>query len=151
MSEDIQEIEEQESVNVSRETLGGEEQEGEEQEQEGEELQQSFSREYVEKLRNKGANYRLRAKESEQRLETVQRALFAERVQRLDLVVDPQEVPYNAELLDSEEELLEHIEELLTAKPYLRKRKAGGDIGQHDKHTDGGGFSLLGALRANAG
>lgn len=116
-----------------------------------EELQQTFDREYVETLRNKSANYRLRAKESESQLESVQRALFAERVQRLGLVVDPAEVPYSVDLLDSEADLVEHIEELLAAKPYLRKRKAGGDIGQHDKQDSGDGFSLLGALRANAG
>lgn len=142
--------------NVSRETTEQEqessEQESSEQEQEQESSeQQSFSREYVEQLRDKSANYRLRAKESEQRLEEVQRALFSERVQRLDLLVNPEELPYNPALLDSTEELTAAVEQLLESKPYLRKRKAGGDIGQHDQQGTGDGFSLLGALRANAG
>ena len=135
--------------NVSRETTE-QEQESSEQEQESSE-QQSFSREYVEQLRDKSAGYRLRAKESEQRLEEVQRALFSERVQRLDLLVNPEELPYNPALLDSPEELTAAVEQLLESKPYLRKRKAGGDIGQHDQQSNGDGFSLLGALRANAG
>ena len=140
--------------NVSRETTE-QEQESSEQEQESSEQQsseqQSFSREYVERLRDKSAGYRLRAKESEQRLEEVQRALFRERVQRLDMLVNPEELPYNPALLDSPEELTAAVETLLESKPYLRKRKAGGDIGQHDQQSNGDGFSLLGALRANAG
>lgn len=123
----------------------------EEQGSSEEELQQTFDRGYVEQLRSKSANYRLRAKESEQALADVQQALFRERVQRLDLVVDPVEVPYSADLLEDETALVEHIEALLTAKPYLRKRAVGGDIGQHDQQQTGDGFSLLGALRANAG
>ena len=116
-----------------------------------EELQQSFDRSYVEQLRTKSANYRLRAKESEQALNDVRQTLFRERIKRLDMVVDPGEVPYDVELLDDETALVEHIESLLTDKPYLRKRVVGGDIGQHDTQSTGDGFSLLGALRANAG
>lgn len=126
-----------------------EEVEGEEGE-EGEELRQSFDRGYVERLRGKSAGYRLRMKEAESKVENLQRALFTERLQRLDLVVDTDAVPYDPDLLDDSDALREAVEELLEAKPYLRKRRAGGDIGQHSNHEHGNGFSLLDALREGA-
>ena len=122
------------------------------QDDDGGELQQTFNREYVEKLRSKSANYRLKMKESQSRVTELERALWTERVKRLDMVVDPDAVPYNADLLDDETATVEAIESLLEAKPYLRKRKANGDIGQHDARGRGGdGFTITGALRNNAG
>lgn len=110
---------------------------------------QTFGRDYVEHLRGKSAGYRLRMKEAESKVESLQRSLFAERLARLDLVVDPEAVPYDPALLDDDDALEAHVEALLDAKPYLKKRKAGGDIGQHTNETHGGGFSLLDAMRAN--
>lgn len=120
------------------------------EESEGEELRQSFDRDYVERLRGKSAGYRLRMKEAESKVENLQRALFTERLQRLDTVVDTDAVPYDPDLLDDSDALREAVEELLESKPYLRKRRAGGDIGQHNNHEHGNGFSLLDALREGA-
>ena len=122
------------------------------QDDDGGELQQTFDRDYVEKLRSKSANYRLRMKESQSRVAELERALWTERVKRLDMVIDPDAVPYDADLLDDESATVAAIESLLEAKPYLRKRKASGDIGQHDSRGRGGdGFTLTGALKNNAG
>lgn len=134
----------------SEETPPAEEVEEVEEGEEGEELRQSFDRDYVERLRGKSAGYRLRMKEAESKVENLQRALFTERLQRLDTVVDTDAVPYDPDLLDDSDALREAVEELLEAKPYLRKRRAGGDIGQHSNHEHGNGFSLLDALREGA-
>lgn len=126
-----------------------EEQEGEEGEEQ--ELRQTFDRDYVERLRGKSAGYRLRMKDAESRVDTLQRQLFTERLARLDVVVDLDAVPYDAALLEDNDALQEYVEELLESKPYLRKRTATGDIGQHSSNGgDRGGFSLLDAMRANA-
>lgn len=118
--------------------------------EEGEELRQSFGRDYVERLRGKGAGYRMRMKEAESKVDKLQRALFTERLQRLDMVVDPDALPYDPDLLEDSDALREAVEELLAAKPYLRKRRASGDIGQHSNREHGNGFSLLDALREGA-
>jgi hypothetical protein len=115
------------------------------------ELRQTFDRDYVEKLRTKSANYRLRAKEAESQVDTLQRALFQERLQRLDLVVDPEAVPFDPELLESDDTLKQHLEQLLEDKPYLRKRKTGGNIGQHTNNDHSSPVSLLGMMKRNAG
>ena len=135
-----------------QEPLVTEEQEGDEtEEQEGDELRQTFDRDYVERLRGKSANYRLRMKDAESRVETLQRELFTERLARLDMIVDLDAVPYDPALLEDNDALQEYVEELLESKPYLRKRKANGDIGQHSSNgSDEGGFSLLDAMRDNA-
>lgn len=111
---------------------------------------ETFSRDYVERLRDRSAGYRLRARESEQRVSELERALFNERLQRLDLVVDVDAVPYDATLLENESDLVEHVERILENKPYLRRRRVAGDIGQHSDRDSRDGFSLLGALRHNA-
>ena len=132
--------------NVSRETLKTEPETEPETE-----LQQTFDREYVEQLRTKSANYRLKAKESAEQVDSLQRQLFAEKVARLDRVVDPKEVPYDAELLADDSHLEAAIDKLLEDKPFLKKRKAAGNIGQHTASGGAPAFSLLNALKNNAG
>ena len=110
----------------------------------------TFPRSYVQRLRERSNGYRLQLRERESDVDTLQRQLFAERLQRLDLVIDHDAVPYDPALLDEPNALQEHVEQLLDAKPYLRKRKVSGNIGQHSNTSDKGGFSLLDAMRANA-
>lgn len=110
----------------------------------------TFPRSYVQRLRERSNGYRLQLRERESDVDTLQRQLFAERLQRLDLVIDHDAVPYNPALLDDDDALQEHVEELLAAKPYLRKRKVSGNIGQHSSNGGGSGFSLMDTLRHNA-
>lgn len=110
----------------------------------------TFPRSYVQRLRERSNGYRLQLRERESEVETLQRQLFAERLQRLDLVIDHDAVPYDPALLDDDDALQEHVEGLLAAKPYLRKRKVSGNIGQHSSNGGGSGFSLMDTLRHNA-
>lgn len=110
----------------------------------------TFPRSYVQRLRERSNGYRLQLRERESDVAALQRQLFAERLQRLDLVVDADAVAFDPALLDEPNALQEHVEQLLDAKPYLRKRKVSGNIGQHSNTSDKGGFSLLDAMRANA-
>ena len=137
--------------NVSHETQHDDDEQQRDDEQGGndDELRQTFDRDYVERLRTKSAGYRLRAKEAESDRANLQRQLFTERLQRLDLVVDVDAVPYDAELLDDEAALVEHVEQLLESKPYLRKRQLGGDIGQHTSNDNPKPVSLLGMMKQN--
>lgn len=79
-----QQDDDQGNDNVSRETLDND-QGNDDGDQGNDDKRQTFGREYVEQLRTKGAGYRLRAKEAESQLETLQRQLFKEKLQRLDL------------------------------------------------------------------
>src|SRR5690625_2805680 len=111
----------------------------------------TFPRSYVQRLRERSNGYRLQLRERESEVDKLQRQLFAERLQRLDLVVDHDAVPYDPALLDDDDALQEHIEGLLADKPYLRKRKVSGNIGQHSSNGVGGSsVSLMDKLRHNA-
>src|SRR5690625_4038957 len=111
----------------------------------------TFPRSYVQRLRERSNGYRLQLRERESEVDKLQRQLFAERLQRLDLVVDHDAVPYDPALLDDDDALQEHVEGLLAAKPYLRKRKVSGNIGQHSSNGVGGSsVSLMDKLRHNA-
>src|SRR5690625_121873 len=111
----------------------------------------TFPRSYVQRLRERSNGYRLQLRERDSEVETLQRQLFAERLQRLDLVIDHDAVPYDPALLDDDDALQEHIEGLLADKPYLRKRKVSGNIGQHSSNGVGGSsVSLMDKLRHNA-
>ena len=111
----------------------------------------TFPRSYVQRLRRRSNGYRLQLRERESDVDRLQRQLFAERLQRLDLVVDHDAVPYDPALLDDDDALQEHIEGLLADKPYLRKRKVSGNIGQHSSNGVGGSsVSLMDKLRHNA-
>lgn len=111
----------------------------------------TFPRSYVQRLRERSNGYRLQLRERESDVDRLQRQLFAERLQRLDLVVDHDAVPYDPALLDDDDALQEHVEGLLAAKPYLRKRKVSGNIGQHSSNGVGGSsVSLMDKLRHNA-
>lgn len=110
----------------------------------------TFPRSYVQRLRERSNGYRLQLRERESDVDRLQRQLFAERLQRLDLVIDHDAVPYDPALLDDDDALQEHVEGLLAAKPYLRKRKVSGNIGQHSSNGGGSSFSLMDTLRHNA-
>src|SRR5699024_8701467 len=60
----------------------------------------TFPRAYVKRLRERSAGYRARAKDAEARTAELERALFTERVRALDVLADPSDLPFDADLLE---------------------------------------------------
>ena len=104
----------------------------------------TFPREYVEKLRDENARYRQRAGKADD---------LARRVHRLQvaatgLLADPDDLEFNEDHLDDEEALTAAIEDLLARKPHLAARRPRGDVGQGI--TDTGPVDLAAVLRRAA-
>lgn len=130
---------------VSRET-----EDEDEDEDEGEQ-QDQFPRPYVERLRARSAGYRARAKTAEDRAAELEGALFTERVRALDVLADPTDLPYDAELLDDADALREAVTELVGKRPHLRRRGvAGGETGARERTDTTETTSLLGIMRGGA-
>lgn len=130
--------------NVSRETDDDEDEATDDE-------RDTFPRPYVERLRARSAGYRTRANEAEARAGALERELFTERVRALDVLADPADLPYDADLLDDADALRDAVTELVGKRPHLRRRGvAGGETGARE-HTDTTETtSLLGIMRAGA-
>ena len=105
----------------------------------------TFPRDYVEKLRRENAGYRDKAKKAED----YARELFHARVAATGRLADPDDLPFDAELLDDRDALLSAVEDLLARKPHLASRTPRGDVGQGQTGTDEG-VDLAGILRSRA-
>jgi len=102
----------------------------------------TFSREYVEKLRQENGRYRQRAQRADDLAHRLHRALVAAdgRLQ------DATDLDYADDHLDDDgSRLREAIDELLARKPHLAVRRPVGDIGQGATTSDSG-VNLLGLL-----
>lgn len=108
---------------------------------------ETFPRSYVEKLRKESQGYRERAKTAEANLDAALRDLFTARVTATGKLADPDDLPYDAELLADEDKLTETIDELIKRKPHLAARKIFGSVGQGVTGTKDEPFSLLGRLQ----
>lgn len=108
----------------------------------------TFPRDYVEQLRRKSSGYRLRAQKAEETAEQLGRELYRLRVESLGILADPDDLPFDADMLGDTERLREAAEQLVQERPHLRARRAAGNIGQHEHGRSGEDFSLMGALRA---
>lgn len=86
----------------------------------------TFPRAVVEKLRKENATYREKAKKAED----YAKELFYARVSATGRLADPDDLPFDADLLEDHDALLGAVEELLTRKPHLGSRKPRGDVGQ---------------------
>ena len=110
------------------------------------EQEQTFSREYVQQLRDESAKYRQRAR----RADDLAAALWTERVTATGRLADPTDLPMpeDADPLDGDA-LTAAVDTLLERKPHLASRTPQGDVGQG---ASGGaaGFNLAGLLRAGA-
>ncbi len=92
---------------------------------------QSFDREYVQKLRDEAAGYRVRAKRTDAlnaRLATAQAALTGK-------LADPTDLPFTDDLLDDdglvdEDKVRAAIDDLIKRKPHLAARRPTGNVGQ---------------------
>ena len=99
-------------------------------------------------LRAEAARYRRQRSELREQVDELQRQLFTERVRSTGLMIDPTDMPMNAELLDSPEELRQHVEEYLQQRPHLRRRQFP-QIGVHEQGR-AAGPSLADILRNHA-
>ncbi|MGB6243678.1 hypothetical protein [Gordonia sp. (in: high G+C Gram-positive bacteria)] len=101
----------------------------------------SFPREYVEKLRQENGKYRQRAQRADELAHRLHRALVAAdgRLQ------DPTDLDFADDHLDDGVRLTEAIDDLLARKPHLAARRPQGDVGQ-GATTTAGEVNLLGLL-----
>ena len=117
----------------------------EEQAEEPTEEQDTFPRDYVEKLRDENAKYRQRAQRADDLAHRLHNALTA----ATGRLADPSDLPYEESHLDDPEALQRAIQELLEKKPHLGSRKPVGNIGQGvSSSTDA--VDLAAMMRARA-
>lgn len=106
----------------------------------------TFTRDYVEGLRQENGKYRQRA----QRADQLAQRLHTELVRATGKLADPTDLPFNDEHLDDTDALATAIDDLLTRKPHLAARRPIGEIGQ-GATTSAGSVDLAAILRHRAG
>ena len=106
---------------------------------------ETFPREYVEKLRKEAAEARLKAKKADDYAQ----ALFTARVAATGRLADPNDLPFNTDLVDDLPALEAAIDDLLAQHPHYAARTPRGDIGQGGavRHDD---IDLAAILRRGA-
>ena len=107
---------------------------------------ETFPREYVEKLRKEAAEARLKAKKADDYAQQ----LFSARVAATGRLADPNDLPFNADLVDDLPGLEAAIDDLLTAHPHYAARTPRGDIGQGITGASGADVDLAAMLRGRA-
>ncbi|WP_192892550.1 hypothetical protein [Nesterenkonia natronophila] len=118
----------------------------EDQEQEHTTEEDTFPREYVQKLRDENAKFRQRAQKSDKLAHRLHTALVAADGR----LADPTDLEFTEEHLDDSEALSEAIEQLIHSKPHLAARRPRGDVGQGASGRGAGNVDLAGLLRAGA-
>lgn len=103
----------------------------------------TFPRQVVEDLRRENAKYRERAKTAD----TLAQRLHVELVRATGRLADPTDLPYDAEHLEDSDALSAALDDLLERKPHLATRKPAGDVGQGQRGSATGSFSLLDMLK----
>lgn len=103
---------------------------------------ETFSRSYVEKLRDENAKLRVRAQGTDELRHRLHRVL----VEQDGRLADPADLEYQPEHVDAET-LRAAIDSLLEAKPHLRSRKPKGDAAQGFRQSAPEPVSLLGLLK----
>lgn len=109
---------------------------------------ETFSREYVQSLREEAATYRTRAKS----VDKYREALWASRVKADGRLVDADDLPMpdDADPLDADA-VSAAVDELIERKPHLKRREAAGVVGQGLTDPQDNSVSLTSWLRGNAG
>lgn len=135
---------ETEETNVSRETEVNQSEQSDITEDAADNTD-TFTRDYVEKLRHENAKYRKRA----QATDDLAHRLHRELVTKDGRLINPDELPYDEAHLDDADALTAAIDALLEAKPYLSaKPTPTGDIGQGPRGDDSGNeFDLIRTIR----
>lgn len=103
----------------------------------------TFSRQYVQELRQEAADNRVRAQDRDDLAQRLHTATVA----ATGRLADPTDLAYEESHLDDPEALTAAIDELLTRKPHLASRKVNGDVGQGASGA-AGSVDLAGLLRA---
>ena len=132
--ENIEEVEQEivdEETQSDTESVNDAETPSEPTAEESTEEQDTFPREYVEKLRDENAKYRQRA----QKADDLARRLHSALVTASGRLQDASDLPYDESHLDDPEALETAISELLAKKPHLGSRKPSGNIGQGAAQT----------------
>lgn len=106
---------------------------------------ETFSRDYVEKLRQENGKYRQRAGEAD----SLSKRLHTELVRATGRLADPTDLPFDADHLADADKMAADIEDLLTRKPHLATRRPVGEIGQ-GATPSGGTVDLAAILRGKA-
>lgn len=73
--------------------------------------------------------------------------LWRERVAATGLLIDPEAMPLDVDLIDDPDGIRAAATDLVARKPYLRANPTTSDVGQHDRPSDTP-FSLSAAIRA---
>ena len=108
---------------------------------------ETFTRVYVQRLRDEAAKHRIKAK----RADDLARELFTSRVAALGRLADPTDLVYDEVLFDADAPALEAaVDELIARKPHLANRRPSGDVDQGAREQ-GQTVDLAGMLRARAG
>lgn len=112
----------------------------------------TFPRSYVERLRARSAGYRTAAKESAARVGELERDLFTERVRALDVLADPADLPFTAELLDDPDALRDAVDALVRKSPHYRRRGTASarDTGSRERGDTRDTVSLTGIMRGHS-
>lgn len=110
------------------------------------EAEETFPREYVEKLRQENGKYRQRAQEADD----LAHRLHLQLVKDTGRLADPEDLDFAAEHLEDPEALATAIDELLARKPHLASRRPRGDVGQGRVSDPAGTVDLAALLRSRA-
>lgn len=107
---------------------------------------ETFPREYVEKLRAEAAEARVKAK----RADDYARQLFTARVAATGRLADPNDLPFDAALVDDPAGLNAALDELIGAHPHYAARTPRGNVGQGATGTPSSTVDLAAMLRGRA-
>jgi hypothetical protein len=115
---------------------------------------ESFSREYVSQIRQEAADRRKAATEATQRADDLSRQLFLAKVAATGKLADPNDLPYDPDLVGNDDAMSAAIDSTLTAHPHYASRKPvpGTSIGQGQQGSPvAPPPSLIDAIRAQRG
>jgi hypothetical protein len=106
----------------------------------------TFTRAYVEQLRQENGKYRQRG----QRADELAHRLHNELVRATGRLADPSDLPFDEEHLDDPDALTAAVEDLVAHKPHLAARRPVGEIGQGVSSSPAS-VDLAAILRGRAG
>ncbi|QZT54605.1 hypothetical protein [Mycolicibacterium austroafricanum] len=106
----------------------------------------TFTRDYVEGLRQENGKYRQRA----QRADELAHRLHTELVRATGKLADPTDLEFDEDHIADAAKMIAAIDDLLTRKPHLASRRPAGDIGQGPSPS-AGTVDLAAILRGKAG
>lgn len=109
----------------------------------GAESADTFSRSYVENLRDENAKLRVRAQHTDELSHRLHRAL----VEQTGRLADPSDLAFDHEHLSDPDKLTADIDALLETKPHLRSRTPKGDVGQGNRGKPDDPVSFLSVLK----